>query len=195
MEITLDQIKALRDKTGVSISACKKALVEAEGNEQTAIELLRKKGEAKAVERGDRATGEGVVASYIHGNGKIGVLLQLGCETDFVARNEDFVQLARDIAMHVAASDPLYIDPSEVSTNLLDEEREIWKAQLMEEGKPADMLDKILMGKETKFRDEVSLLRQPYVKNPEQTIEKLLSEAVLRLGENIKIVAFTRYSF
>lgn len=192
--ITLEQIKSLREKTGVSMQSCKKALEEANGEEHKAVEILRKKGEAKAVERGERSTGEGVVISYIHTNYKIGVLLQLGCETDFVARNPDFQALGRDMAMHIAAMNPLFASPSDVTPELVEKEREIWRAQLAKEGKPEKMHDKIMAGKEKKFREEVSLLTQPFVKNPEMTVEKLLSDAVLKLGENIKIIRFTRYS-
>ena len=193
--ISVDQIKSLRELTGVSMQVCKKALEEANGDEKKAVELLRKKGEAKASERGERHTGEGVIGSYIHTNNKIGVLVQLGCETDFVARSDDFQSLARDIAMHTAAMNPLYVDSSEVPNELVEKEREIWKSQLAKEGKPEKMFDKILEGKEKKFREEVSLLKQAFVKNPEVTIEKLVTDAALKLGENIKIVRFTRFTF
>ena len=176
------------------MQTCKKALEEANGDESKAIDILRKKGEAKAVERGERSALQGAVVSYIHSNNKIGVLLQLGCETDFVARADDFMGLAKDIAMHVAAMNPLYLKPSDVPAELIEKEREIWKSQLKQEGKPEKMLDKIMEGKERKFREEVSLLTQPFVKNPDLTIEKLLADAVLKLGENVKIVRFTRYA-
>lgn len=176
------------------MQACKKALEETKGDESKAIDWLRKKGEAKAIERGERTTGEGIVVSYIHGNNKIGVLVQLGCETDFVARSPDFQQLAKDIAMHVAAMNPLVIAPEEVQPELVEKEREIWKAQLAKEGKPEAMVDKILVGKEKKFREEIALLKQPFVKDSEMNIEKLVSDAVLKLGENIKVVRFTRYA-
>lgn len=195
MAISLEQIKALREKTGVSMQACKKALEETNGDEKCAIEILRKKGEAKAVERSERVTGQGIISSYVHTNNKIGVLVQLGCETDFVARNEDFQALGRDIAMHVAAMNPLYISPVDVVPELVEAEREIWKAQLAKEGKPEKIWDKILEGKEKKFREEISLLAQPFVKNPEITIEKLIADALLKLGENVKIIRFARYSF
>lgn len=195
MQISLDQIKSLREKTGVSMQACKKALEEALGNESKATEILRKKGETKSVERSDRLTGEGVMASYVHTNNKIGVLLQLGCETDFVARSKDFQTLSRDIAMHIAAMNPLYTLPEEVPAELIEKEREIWKSQLAKDGKPEKMFEKILEGKEKKFREEVALLKQPFVKNTDSTIEKLISDAVLKLGENIKVMRFTRYSF
>lgn len=177
------------------MQACKKALEEAAGDESKAIEILRKKGEAKAAERSERATGEGVVSSYIHSNGKVGVLVQLGCETDFVARSEDFVALAKDLAMHIAGLSPLYISPENVPEGLIIKEREIWKEHLAKEGKPEAMHAKIMEGKEKKFREEISLLKQPFVKNDEITVEKLISDMVLKLGENIRVIHFTRYSF
>lgn len=192
--ITAEQIKGLREKTGVSMQACKKALEETVGNEAKAIDLLRKKGEAKAVERSERAIGQGSVFSYVHGNGKIGVLVQLGCETDFVARGDSFQTLGRDIAMHVAAMNPLVVNPEEVSHELVEKEREIWKSQLAKEGKPQAMHEKIMLGKEKKFREELALLKQPFVKMPDLMVEKLVSDAVLKLGENIKVVRFVRYS-
>lgn len=195
MSISLDQIKALREKTGVSMQSCKKALEDANGNEEKAIEILRKKGEAKAVERSDRATGNGVVASYIHSNNRLGTLVQLGCETDFVARGEDFQALAHDIAMHAAASNPLYINPEDVSPELVEKEREIWKSHLAKENKPEKMWEQIMAGKEKKFREELSLMAQPFVKNPEITVDRLVKDAALKLGENVKVVRFTRFSF
>lgn len=185
----------LREKTGVSLSSCKRALEEAAGDELMAIDILRKKGEAKAVERGQRATGEGIVASYVHSNNKIGVLVQLGCETDFVAKSDDFKNLGKDLAMQIAATNPLCIRPGDIDEQILIKEREIWAEQLKKEGKPAQIVDKILEGKEKKFREEQALLTQTFVKDPERTIENLLSDGVLKLGENIQIVAFTRYSF
>lgn len=194
MAATLEQIKELRETTGISMMSCKKALEETNGDYQKALDLLRKKGEAKAAERSERSTGQGVVASYIHGNGKLGVLVQLGCETDFVARNEEFVNLAKDIAMHVAALNPLVIDPAEVSHELVEKEREIWKEQLKNEGKKEAMMDNILTGKEKKFREEAALLKQAFVKNPEKTVEQLLTEAITKMGENVKVVRFSRFS-
>ena len=194
MSVSIEQIKELREATGVSMMACKKALTEANGDYSAALDTLRKKGEAKAAERGERSTGEGVVASYIHSNGKIGVLVKLGCETDFVAKNDQFQDLARDIAMHIAAMNPLTISPDEVDENLVEKEREIWRAQLLNEGKKEDMVDKIIEGKEKKFREEAALLKQPYVKDSEKSVEQLLSEAINKLGENIKVDGFCRYS-
>lgn len=194
MSVSLDQIKELREATGASMMACKKALEESNGDTAKAIETLRKKGEMKAAERSERSTGQGVVASYIHGNGKLGVLVQLACETDFVARNEDFVNLAKDLAMHVAATNPLTLSPEDVSHELVEKEREIWRSQLINEGKKEQMLDKIMEGKEKKFREETSLLKQAFVKDPEKTVEQILVTAVNKMGENIKIVRFSRFS-
>lgn len=194
MSVSLEQIKELRETTGISMTVCKKALEEADGDYQKALNVLRKKGEAKALERSDRSTGQGVVVSYIHGNAKLGVLIQLGCETDFVAKNEDFLQLARDIAMHIAALNPLVLTTEEISHELLEKEREIWKGQLANEGKKEAMIENILIGKEKKFKEEVALLKQSFVKNPDITIEQLLAETVVKMGENIKIVRFSRFA-
>ena len=194
MAITLEQIKELREVSGVSMMACKKALEEANGELQKAIDLLRKKGQVKAVERGERSTSQGVVTSYIHGNAKIGVLIQLGCETDFVAKTDDFKNLARDIAMHIAATNPLQLSPDDVSHELIEKEREIWHQQLKNEGKNDKMIENILTGKEKKFREENALLKQNFVKNPEVTVEQLLTDAIARMGENINIVRFSRFS-
>lgn len=194
MAVTLDQVKELREATGSSMMACKKALEETNGNVEEALTILRKKGAVKAAERADRSTGEGAVSSYIHQNNKIGVLVQLGCETDFVAKNDEFQQLARDISMHIAAMNPLTISPDDVSHELVEKEREIWTAQLKEEGKDEKMIENILTGKEKKFREESSLLKQPYVKDMERTVEQLLAEAVTKMGENIRVVRFSRFS-
>lgn len=194
MSVTLDQVKELREATGVSMMACKKALEESNGDIGKATDILRKKGVVKALERSDRATGQGVVASYIHQNGKVGVLVQLGCETDFVAKNDSFQELAKDIAMHIAAMNPLTISPDEVSNELIEKEREIWREQLINEGKKEEMLDQIMVGKEKKFREEMALLKQPFVKNPDSNVEQLISDAVIKLGENLKVVRFSRYS-
>lgn len=193
--VGLQEIKALREKTGVSMQACKNALEEGKGDESTAVNILRKKGEVKALERGGRETGQGVVASYIHGNNKIGVIVQIACETDFVAKSPDFLSLGHDIAMHIAAMNPLYTSPEEVSHELIEKERDIWKAHLAKEGKPEAIWDKVIAGKEKKFREECALLTQAFVKDPDCTVQKLLSDAVLKLGENIRVVRFTRYSF
>lgn len=190
---TLEQVKALRERTGAGIVEVKKALTEAEGNEEKAIEILRKSGQAKAVKKGDRETKEGVIVSYIHSNNRVGALVQLYCETDFVARNQDFQDLARDIAMHITAANPKYVKAEEVTEEDVAREKEIWAEQLKNEGKPADMLEKIMAGKETKFRGEIALLSQPFIKNPDITVGDLLTENILKIGENIQVGAFTRY--
>ncbi len=193
MSITLDQIKAVREATGAATMSCKKALEETNGDFDKAVELLRKKGEAKAKERSERSTGQGIVASYIHNTEKVGVLLQLGCETDFVARNEEFKALAKDLALHVAAMSPLIISPDEVSSEMVAKEREIWTEQLRSEGKKEEAMEKILAGKEKKFREESALLTQAFVKNPDITVEQLITGAVTKMGENIKVVRFVRF--
>lgn len=189
----MEQIKALREKTGAGIVDVKKALDEAQFDEAKAIEILRKRGQDKAMKKSDRETHEGIVVSYIHSNGRIGALVKLYCETDFVARTDEFKDLGRDIAMHVAALSPLYVKPEEVPVSLVDKEKEIWKEQLMAEGKSADMIEKIMVGKEGKFRNESSLLTQPFVKDPTKTVGELLSEQVHKVGENIQVGAFVRF--
>lgn len=194
MSVSLEQVKELREATGISMMSCKKALEESNGDYEKAIDLLRKKGAVKAAERGDRSTGQGLVTSYIHSNQKLGVLLQLGCETDFVARNDEFVQMAKDIAMHIAATNPLCISGDEVSHELVEKEREIWMSQLKNEGKKEQMIENILIGKEKKFREETALLSQPFVKNPDITVEQLIKDMITKVGENIKVVRFCRFS-
>ncbi len=194
MAVTLETIKELRELTGVSTMACKKALEEADGDVQAAVALLRKRGEAKAIERSDRSASQGVVATYVHGNQRLGVMVQLGCETDFVARNEEFMNFAKDIAMHAAAMNPMYVRPEDVPHELIEKEQDIWKAQLQQEGKPEGVWEKIMMGKEKKFREESALLTQAFVKNPDQTVGQLLTDMGLKMGENIQVIRFTRYS-
>jgi len=194
MAVSLEQIKELREITGVSIASCKKALEESGGNVEKAIDILRKKGEAKAMERSERATGQGVVASYIHQNSRIGVLVHLGCETDFVAKSDAFIEAAKDIAMHIAASNPLFLNPEDVSNELVEKEKEIWIEQLKNEGKNDKIIDNILVGKEKKFREENALMAQPFVKNPEITIAQLVNDLINKIGENVKVVRFCRYS-
>ncbi len=194
MNVTVEQIKELREITGVSMMSCKEALNETKGDMDKAVDLLRKKGVAKAAKRSERTTGQGVIISYIHPNFKLGVMVHLACETDFVAKNDDFKNLAKDIAMHIAATAPMYINPDEVPEELIEKEKEIWREQLKEEGKPEKMWDQIMIGKENKFRDEVSLMQQPFVKNPEITIEQLLTDSITKIGENIKLEKFVRYA-
>lgn len=189
----LDKIKKLREKTGAGVVDVKKALEEAKGDEKKAVEILRVKGHDKALKKSDREAKEGVIASYVHSNNKIGVLIQLACETDFVAKNSEFQELARNIAMHIAAVDPKFISPKEVTKEAIEEEKKIWKKQLKEERKPEKIWENILAGKEKKFRDEISLLAQPYVKNPEITVADLIAEKVGKIGENIRVDKFIRF--
>jgi elongation factor Ts len=189
----LNKIKNLRDKTGAGVVDIKKALEEAGGDEARAIEILRKLGKEKAAKKSERSAGEGVIASYIHSNGKVAAMVKLYCETDFVGRNEEFKALAQDIAMHVTTMNPKFIKPEEVSGELVEKEKEIWTAQLKNEGKPENMFDKILAGKEKKFREEISLLTQPFVKNPDQTVGELISGMIAKIGENIQVGEFVRF--
>ncbi|MEI7621227.1 MAG: translation elongation factor Ts [Candidatus Moraniibacteriota bacterium] len=189
----LELIKKIRERTGAGMVAVKKAIDEAGGNEEKAIEILRKQGAGKALKRADKEAKEGVIVSYIHSNNRMGTLLKLLCETDFVARNEDFQQLAKDIAMHATALAPKFIKPEEVSAELVEKEKEIWAAQLANEGKPAEMLEKIMAGKEKKFREESALLTQAFVKDPSKTVGDLIVENVGKMGENIQIGEIVRF--
>lgn len=189
----LEQIKNLREKTGAGIVEVKKALEEAGGDEAKAIEIIRKKGQAKAIKKSEREAKEGLVISYIHSNGKIGVLLKLFCETDFVAKTDDFKELAKDIAMHIAAMDPQCLKPEDLSSELVEKEKEIWKASLENEGKKNEMIPKIIEGKEKKMREEAALLTQKFVKNPDQTVGELVAEKVGKTGENIQVGEFCRF--
>lgn len=189
----MEQIKALREKTGAGIVDVKKALDEAGFDDAKAIEILRKRGQDKAMKKSDRETHEGLIISYVHSNGRIGVLVKLYCETDFVARNDEFQELGRDIAMHIAASAPQFVKPEEVPAEAVVKEQEIWRAQLAEEGKPVDLMEKIMTGKETKFRNDIALLTQPFVKDPTKTIGELLTEKIHKIGENIQVGSFVRY--
>lgn len=189
----MEQVKALREKTGAGIVDVKKALDEAGFDEAKAIEILRKRGQDKAMKKSDRETHEGLVVSYVHSNGRIGTVVKLYCETDFVSRNEEFQELGRDIAMHIAALAPLVVKPEEVSDEVVAREKAIWQEQLATEGKPADLVEKILVGKEEKFRNDVALLGQSFVKDPAKTVGALLTEKIHKLGENIQVGSFIRY--
>ncbi len=188
----MEEIKKLRELTGAGIMDVKAALGESGGDTQKAIEFLRKKGAASAVKKSGRDAKEGWIGSYIHSNGKIGVIVEINCETDFVARNADFQDFAKTIAMQVAATDPLVVKPEDVSDELINKEKEIAIEQLKAEGKPEAMFDKILEGKMKKFREEKALVTQPFIKDQDKTIADLLSEAVSKLGENIQIGRFKR---
>ena len=188
----MEIIKKLRQQTGAGMVAIKQALDEAGGNEEKAIEILRKLGQSKAIKKADREAKEGVVVSYVHSNSRVGALVKLLCETDFVARNEDFQMLAKDIAMHITALNPKFVRPEEVPVELVEKEKEIWKAQLAQEGKKEDMMEKIMAGKEKKFREESALLTQPFVKDPSMTVGELIVEKIGKMGENIQIGEFSR---
>jgi elongation factor Ts len=196
-EISAAQVKDLREKTGAGMMECKKALTESAGDLEKAIEYLRKKGIAKAESRSGRATAEGLVHSYIHPGGKVGVLLEVNCETDFVARNEGFQEFVKNVSMHIAASAPLYVRREDVPAAAVAKEKELLTAQTNEENKakpkPANVVEKIVEGKVSKFFQQICLLEQPYVKNPDQTIDAYLKEQISKIGENITLRRFTRY--
>jgi len=196
-EITASLVKSLREKTGAGMIDCKNALVEADGNEEQAVEILRKKGMATAGKKAGRVTAEGVVGSYIHMGGKVGVMVEINCESDFVARGEEFQQLVKDVAMHIAAVDPKYVKREEVPTDVLDKEREILMEQLKNDPKnatkPDDVLNKIIEGRIGKYYEESVLLDQPFVKDPSKTIGELVTEKISSIKENIAVRRFTRY--
>lgn len=186
-----DLIKELREQTGAGIMDVKEALDEASGDKEKAIEILRKKGLAKQAKKADRVANEGIIDSYIHAGGRIGVLVEVNCETDFVARTDDFKNLVKEIALHIAASNPLYISPEDVPAEVIEKEKEIYKEQFAD--KPAEVIEKMLEGKINKYLEEVCLLNQPYVKNPDKTIGELLAEATGKMGENIQVRRFARF--
>ena len=193
MAITAAQVKELREATGVGMMECKKALTECDGNMEKAMEWLRKKGIASAEKKAGRVAAEGVVESYIHMGGRIGVLIEVNCETDFVAKTPEFKNFVRDIAMHIAAANPSYLDRTEVPTEILDKEREILRAQALNEGKPEKIVDRMVEGRVEKFYKENCLVDQPFVKNPDMTIAQYVNERIQQTGENIKIRRFVRY--
>lgn len=189
----LELIKKIRERTGAGVVDVKKALDEAGGNEEKALELLKQKGLAKALKKAERDAKEGIVVSYIHSNSRIGAMVKLLCETDFVARNEQFQELGRDLAMHIAASNPKCIKPEEISPEAVAKEKESWNIQLAQEGKTPEMIEKIMPGKEKKFREEQALLTQPFVKDPSLTVGELVTEKIGKIGENIQIGEFVRF--
>ena len=188
----LELIKKIRERTGAGVVAVKKALDEAGGDEEKCIELLRKAGQSKAAKKAERTAREGIVISYVHSNNRVAAMVKLLCETDFVARNEEFQQLGKDIAMHIAAMNPKFVKPEDVSAEIIEKEKEIWRAQLANEGKPAEMMEKIMAGKEKKFREEAALLTQAFVKNPEITVGELIVEKIGKIGENIQVGEISR---
>jgi len=191
VQITATMVNDLRQKTGVGLMDCKKALVEADGDVEKAITALRKKGVSTAAKKAGRAASEGLVEQYIHMGGKVGVLLELNCETDFVAKTDDFKALAKDLCLHVAAANPSYLSREEVPEDVVSKERDVASAQA--EGKPPQAIQKIVEGKLDKFFSQICLVDQPFVKDPSKVIKELITEKVVELGENIIIRRFTRY--
>lgn len=192
MSISASQVKDLREKTGAGMMDCKKALAECGGNEEKAIAWLREKGIAKAAKRAGRSASEGIIGSYIHSNGKIGVMVEIKCETDFVARSERFQEFAKNVAMQIAAASPVCLKAEDVPADLLAKEREIFKNQAMAEGKPEQIAEKIVEGRIKKFYKEVCLLEQPFIKDDKLTIQDLLNDLVSVLGENVQVGRFVR---
>lgn len=193
MGISAAQVKELREKSGAGIMDCKEALKEADGQVEAAMDVLRKRGLSKAAKRAGRATGEGLVGSYIHAGGKVGVLVEVNCETDFVAKTETFQRLVKDLAMHVAASNPLYVSRDQVPEEAVEKEREIFLSQAREEGKPEKVLDRIVEGRMEKHFEEVCLVDQPYIRDTDRTVQEHIVEAVTQLGENIVVRRFERF--
>jgi elongation factor Ts len=192
--ITAAMVKELRQLTGVGMMDCKKALKETDGNVEDAVKYLRERGMSKAASKASRDTKEGLVYSYIHGNGKIGVLVELNCETDFVANTDDFKALCKEIAMQVAATDPIALSPDDIDPKLIETEKEIARNKAIQDGKPEKIIDKIVEGVVAKFGKTNTLLFQEYIKDPSKNIDTVIKEAVFKLGENIKIARFVRFS-
>jgi elongation factor Ts len=192
MAINIEMIKDLRERTGAGVLDCKNAIEEADGDIEKAMQLLRKKGLAIAAKKADREANEGLVEAYLHAGGKLGVLLELNCETDFVARTEDFQELAHDLAMQVAATDPLYLTPEDIPPEVLERERQREREQLGEE-KPEEVIERIMEGKLRKYYQEVCLLEQPFIKDEGLTIRDLITGKIAKLGENIKVRRFARF--
>jgi elongation factor Ts len=193
MEITAKMVKELREATGAGMMDCKKALAESDGDMEKAGDYLRKKGIASASKKEGRATSQGIVGSYIHMGGKVGVLLEVACETDFVARTDAFQEFVHNVAMHIAAARPVAVTREEVDGSLIEKEKEIYAAQMREQGKPEAMIDKIVVGKVDKYYSDVALLEQKYVKDPDVTIEDYLKSTIGALGENMQIKRFARF--
>jgi elongation factor Ts len=193
VNITAAQVKELREKTNAPMMDCKHALTESKGDIEGAIVILRKKGVATAAKKATRATSEGTVSSYIHAGGKIGVLVEVNCESDFVARTEDFKGLVHDVAMHIAATDPRYIRKEDVSADAFEKEKDIYRAQAAQTGKPAPVIEKIVEGKMGKFYEEVCLYEQPFIKDQTMTVHQLIATVVGKLGENISVRRFARF--
>jgi len=193
MQISAAMVKELREKTGAGMMDCKKALAEANGNMERAIEILREKGLAQAAKKAGRVATEGLVESYIHAGGRIGVLVEVNCETDFVAKTEEFKNFVKDVAMQIAAAKPLYVRKEEVPAEEVEKERNILRAQALNEGKPEHIVDKMVEGRLEKYFKEVCLLEQPFIKDPDKSIDQLVKEAIAKIGENISIRRFARF--
>jgi len=193
MEINANLVKELRDRTGAGMMDCKKALAEASGNMDRAITVLREKGIAKAASKEGRKTAEGVVASYVHAGDKLGVMVEINCETGYVARTDRFKTFSRDVAMHIAATNPLCVSRDQMNPDFLEKEKDIFRQQAAKEGKPEKILDKIVEGRVEKFYAETVLLEQPFVKDNDKTVEELVKEIIAALGENIQIKRFARF--
>ncbi|WP_028307337.1 translation elongation factor Ts [Desulfitibacter alkalitolerans] len=191
--ITASMVKELREKTGAGMMDCKKALQKCEGNLEKAIDYLREKGLADAAKKSGRVAADGAVASYIHGNGRIGVLVEVNCETDFVAKTDDFKELCHDIAMQIAASKPLYVSPEDVPQEILEKEKTILKAQALNEGKPEKVVEKMVTGRLEKYLKEICLLEQPFIKDPDKAVKDLIKEKIAKIGENISVRRFSRF--
>lgn len=194
MEISARDVKELRDRTGAGMMECKAALAEAGGDMEKAIDLLRAKGAAKAAKRSAREASQGSVGSYIHMGGKIGVLVEVNCETDFVARNDEFQRLVREVAMHIAAANPLAVSREQIPAELVERERGVYREQMKESGKPEKIWEKIIEGKLDKFFQESALLEQPFVKNPDVTVGQLVTEAAAKTGEKVEVRRFARFA-
>ena len=192
-EISAQMVKDIRDTTGAPFIDCKKALEETKGNIDKAIEILRVKGLAKVSKKSGRETPEGIITSYIHGGGKIGVMVEVNCETDFVARNDEFQNFTKEVAMQIAAANPLYVNPEDVPEDVLAKEKEIMKAQVIESGKPENIADKIVEGKISKYYEENCLINQVYIRDSKKKISDLMNELIAKVGENIRVRRFIRY--
>ena len=187
----LENVKKLRFKTSAGMMECKEALKEADGDIDKAVEILRKKGVAKAAKKSSRVTGQGIIETYVHTGGRIGVMLEMNCETDFVARNNEFKKAARDLAMQVAAANPLYVSREEIPADVIEKEKDIFRSQIKD--KPKDVLEKIVDGKLEKYFSEVCLIEQPYIKDPEVKIKEIITQLIAKTGENVSVKRFARY--
>ena len=192
MSISAKQVKALRDRTGAGMMDCKKVLVETEGDMEAAIDLLRARGAAKAAKRAEKSANEGTIGSYVHFDNRTAVIVEVNCETDFVANTDDFKQLARDLALHIASSSPLAVGPEDIPAEIVERERRVYREQVKEQGKPDHIAEQIVEGKLNKYFKENALLPQPFVKNPDQTIEELITETSAKTGEKIEVARFAR---